>query len=51
VNTESDLPVLNMDLKRLRAQALDSQMAKALRRILAQLDSGVEPVAGFQSAI
>jgi FXSXX-COOH protein len=29
----------------------ETAIARSLRRILSQLDSGVEPVAGFQSAI
>jgi FXSXX-COOH protein len=32
-------------------QLPEAAIARSLRRILSQLDSGVEPVAGFQSAI
>lgn len=52
VDTDSDLPDLReMSLQRLRTGDLDGPMAEALRRMLTQLDSGVEPVAGFQSAV
>ncbi len=48
---ESDL----IDLTGVRLSDLqelpDSPLAQALRRVLAELDSDGEPVAGFQSAI
>lgn len=48
----SDLPDLaGARLAQLRTQPLDETATAALRRILAALDAGVEPVAGFQSAI
>jgi FXSXX-COOH protein len=49
---KSDLPDLaGARLALLLTQPLGETATTALRRILAALDAGVEPVAGFQSAI